>query len=410
MEFRIRYLDSAAMTVSEALLEAADEAEARAQARGRGWQVLAMQRERRWRLGGLGWLSGSARSAARVWRSAELALLCRELSSLVGAGLSVVEALEALAAQRAARQGEPDSLYALILEQLRKGRSLSAAMEDVGGMPPLLIASIRSSERTSNLGQALASYLHYDELVVVLRRKVVSAALYPSIVVSLGLVIAVFLLWVVIPRFAALYGQMGSGAGGMTLALLELSRALQRWPWLVPLALASVGLLIWALVTGGRWRWLLQWITDQVPPLSRQVRHFELTRLFEALAMLTRGGFSFHEALELCKTVATAPGAIERLDQAQAQIARGVSVSNACAAAGLTDEVTQRLLHASERGGDFATVLQSISARHAVAFETFVERATRVVEPILLLGVAVLIGGMVVMLYMPIFDIASSIR
>jgi general secretion pathway protein F len=85
-------------------------------------------------------------------------------------------------------------------------------------------------------------------------------------------------------------------------------------------------------------------------------------------------------------------------------------VSTAFADASLTDSVTQRLLAVGERTGNFDRVLQTIAERHSANFTTFVERATRIIEPVLLLLVALVVGGIVVMMYMPVFDIASSIQ
>lgn len=406
MRFDVRYLDAAAMLIREQRLDAPDEAALRTRLQNEGKQALAVRPVREWRLG--------FPAAASARRSvAEVALFCRELRALTGAGLSVVEALDALAAQQGAgttSMAAGQDVAGLLLARLRAGRSLSSAMADVGGFPPLLVASIQSSERTSNLGDALDAFLRYDEVIGTLRRRVISAALYPMIVVTLGLLIAVFLLWVVIPRFGSLYGQMGQGAGTATAALLGLSSALHQSPWIVPTALAVLGALVAWGATGGRAQRALRFLIAHVPALARPARHFELARLFEALALLVKGGFSLHEAFELCRNMADAPASRQRIVLAQQGIERGVSVSRACAAADLTDEITERLLRASERGGDFGAVLQAISRRHSSAFETFVERATRIVEPVLLLGVALLVGGMVVLLYMPIFDIASAIR
>ncbi|MBX9715155.1 MAG: type II secretion system F family protein [Burkholderiaceae bacterium] len=126
--------------------------------------------------------------------------------------------------------------------------------------------------------------------------------------------------------------------------------------------------------------------------------------------MLVRGGYSLHEAIGLCVGVSDGAEGAERLRQVQASIERGASVALAFSAADMTDAVTERLLRAGDRGGDFHRVLKAIGDRHAHAFETFVERATRVVEPVLLLLVALVVGGMVLLLYMPIFDIAASVR
>lgn len=423
MRFLVRYLDAGGVSIGERTVEAADEPAARAILASEGRQALSVRRASwgrpSWPRAGRSEASRARGPGGQRRAAADVALFCRELQALTGAGLSVVEALESLAAQRgeaiatpADQGGEAGAagVHTQLLLRLRAGRSLSAALGDVGGFPALLVASVRSSERTSNLAQALAAYLRYDDLVGALRRRVVSAALYPAIVVALGLVIAVFLLWVVIPRFASLYGQMGQGASGATSLLLGASRVLHQSPWVVPVALALVAAAVMALASNGRWRPAVRRLVEWVPYLRRAWREFELARLFEALALLTRGGFSFHEALHLGLDLADTPQARERVALAQGEIERGVSVSRACAAAGLTDEVTVRLLRAAERGGDFPAVLQAVAGRHAMAFETFVERATRVVEPVLLLGVALLVGGMVVLLYMPIFDIASSIR
>jgi general secretion pathway protein F len=407
VDYRVRFLDPQAMAVREQRMGAPSEADLRQRLARSGWQVLQVEPVSAWRVDFGAW--GRQRGSG-MRKTSEIALFCRELKALTTAGLSVVEALDALAAQQVAADGGELAVAGQLLQRLRAGRSLSAAMADAGGFPALLIASIQSSERTSNLADALEAYLHYAEVIGTLRRRIVSAALYPAIVVALGLVISVFLLWVVIPRFASLYGQMGQGAGTATVVLLALSKLLREAPWLVPVVgVTGVALLGW-LASGGRAAALGRALALRWPLLARPVRHFELARLYEALALLFRGGFSLHESLALCQGMAPSRVARERISQAQQAIERGVSVSQAFATGGLTDDITQRLLRASERGGDFGAVLMAISRRHASAFETFVERATRIVEPVLLLGVALLVGGMVVMLYMPIFDIASAIR
>lgn len=381
------------MTVAERVLDVQDEAAANNLLTTQGLVLL------------------SCKPVGRVARrtGASVALFCKELRSLVGAGLSVVEALEALS-EANARQGEKVGLPDSLLQRLRAGRSLSDSMADVGGMPPLLVASVHASERTSQLPQALDAYLQFDDAVSKLRRQVVSAALYPAIVTGLGAAIGVFLLWVVLPRFAALYAQMGQGASGVTHALVQFSRVLRDTPWLIPLLLTALAAIALRLRQEGRWRDIANLMTKRLPWLRAVRRDFELSRQYEPLALLVRGGYSVPESLSLCSNLDGAALTQDALLRARQAVDAGWPVSRAFAAAGMTDSITERLLRAGERGGDFAAVLQAIAARHAQAFQTFVERATRLVEPLLLLLVALVIGGMVVMLYMPIFDIAASVR
>jgi general secretion pathway protein F len=400
----VRYLDLNQNVVQQRRVDALTADEARASVQADGAIVLDVQSA----VINL-WPAWFTRQPSNVLKPAEVSLLCRELRALLGAGLSVVEALDALDASNQ-RVNSIVSPHAALLGKLREGRSLSSAMKDVEGFPPLLIASVQSSERTSNLIEALDAYLHYDEMVGTLRRRVVSASLYPAIVVALGLLVAVFLLMVVIPRFASLYGEMGSGAGAATRSLLQISLFLREYPWAVPAGIVLLIVVLGVVVQGGLWRRLLLWVLYEIPWLARRVGHFERARVFEALALLVKGGYSLHEAIGMSIGVSGGPEGAARLQQAGQAIERGTAVAPAFAAAGLTDPVTERLLRAGDRGGQFERVLKAISQRHAREFETFVERATRIVEPTLLLGVALLVGGMVILLYMPIFDIAGSVR
>lgn len=395
MEFDARFFDPTRRAVAERRVRAASQAEARALIAQDGGTVITLRAVRPGRL---------AVRALPPTRG-DLAVWCRELRALLQAGLSVVEALDALGAAAG-----PNSVHAELLARLREGRALSAAMQDVGGFPALLVASVRASERTSDLGHALDAYLRFDDMVGGLRRKVVSAALYPALVVALGGLIAVFLLWVVVPRFASLYGESSAEVSTATQAVLALSRVVSGHPWLVPSALVALALAAAWGGTGDRPRRAASWTLRVWPWLARQVAHFERARLYEALALLVHGGYSLHEALGVSLELMQRPGAQAQLRLARQRIEHGMAASAAFQAADLTDAVTERLMRAGERGGQFDRVLRAIAERHRQAFETFVERATRLVEPVLLLGVALMIGSMVVLLYMPVFDIAASVH
>lgn len=393
MDYEARLFDPASRAVQNRRVQAADEAAARALLAQSGGAVLTLQ--------ALGRSPATKPKAPRQ----DLALWCRELRALLQAGLSVVEALDALGSAAG-----PGSVYEALLGRLCEGKALSTAMGDVGGFPPLLVASVRASERTSDLTHALDAYLRFDDMVGGLRRKVISAALYPALVVGLGSLIAVFLLLVVIPRFARLYGEAGAEVSAATRALLAFSVTLSAQPWLVPMGVAGVfALAAWA-GTGGRPARAGGWLVSHWPWLGRQAAHFERARLFEALALLVHGGYSLHEALGICLSLAQGPRAQAQLQRARLRIEQGASASVGFESSGLTDAITLRLIRAGERGGDFDRVLRAIAERHRQAFETFVERATRIVEPVLLLCVALMVGSMVVLLYMPVFDIAASVR
>lgn len=322
--------------------------------------------------------------------------------------MTVVEALETLHAQPAS--GRRAQVQAALVQALHQGQTLSKAMLGVSAFPQVLIAGVTASERTSTLVDALDDYLRYEEMMQRLRKQIVSAAIYPAVVVTLGLLIGGFLLMFVMPRFARMYGEVRGTVSGATAALLGLSRLVnEHTGMLTAAAITVVCLLVWLWQTGALMR-ALEWTVEAIEPLRRQWDHFRMAKLYQSLALMFKGGYTLDEALAVCEDLHLGVRVSEALRLARVDLLEGKTVSSVLSERGLSDGVATRLMAVGERSGGFATILQTIADRHAQAFTVFIERTTRLVEPLLLLLVALVVGGIIVMMYMPIFDIASGVR
>lgn len=399
MEFTVRYFDPQRAAVVREQVDASSETELRARMAAVGQVVLDLR-------------AGATR-AALPWagRDFDIAWWCRELRTLLQAGMTVVEALETLHADRSVRaDGARNRVHGALLKSLREGQSLSRAMQAAAAFPEVLVANVAASERTGALVTALDDYLRYDDTLQRLKRQLVSAAIYPAMVVTLGSAIALFLLLYVIPRFSKMYAGARAAASTSTELLLFVSGVLNAHFGKVALGLAGLAaMLLWAARRGVLSTLALR-LAARIGPLQRQWDHFRLAKLFQSLALMFKGGYTLDEALAVCERLGLGARMAGGVRLARGEIARGRGVATALAAGGLTDTVSERLLAVGERSGNFDVVLQTIADRHSQAFLTFVERATRIVEPLLLLLVSLVVGGIVVMMYLPIFDIARSVR
>lgn len=396
MQFQVRLFDASATAVREELLEAESQAAAAQRLEQAGLVVLSIQ------------AAAARQPAATKDPKLDVAWWCRELRTLLAAGMTVVEALETLNAQSLGRARA--KVHASLVGSLRQGQALSAAMLASGVFPAVLVAGVKASERTSSLVEALDDYLRYHEMLEHLRKQVVSAAIYPAVVVTLGGLITLFLLLFVIPRFSSMYTDLHGPVSWTTTVLVTLSRALNRhWTWVVS-GLAAVAVLLAAAWQDGHLARGGAALLEHLAPLQRQLDQFRLAKLYHSLTLMFRGGYALDDALGQCAALGLGERLREGVLAAQRALARGQRVSTAFSEADLTDPVTQRLLAVGERTGNFDRVLNTIAERHADRFTTFIERATRIVEPVLLLVAALVVGGIVVMMYMPVFDIASSIH
>lgn len=402
-QFRVRHLRLGDTVVREELMDSSSEATLRARFLAQGQTVLSIQPvTRAWPM--------DLTLFARIARTQQnYPLFCRELRTLIQAGMTVVEAVETLSARQRI-EGRNDSLSASLLERLQQGMALSASLSQLPDTPMVLVAAVRAGERTSNLAEALDDYLRFDGVVSQLRKKIISAAIYPALVTVVGLAISLFLLLVVMPNFASMYENLrGSTAGGAALTV-EISAFIgnNRTAVVAGLLLFVGGMVIWVVSGAAKTHAIL--IGRSVPWIRRRIEDFHLAMMYQALALLLKGGYPMTEAMAVAGQSALSDQLSAALLLARQQIERGGSVSQSLDQAHLCDEVGRRLMAAAERNGEFHRAADVVSRLHGERFELFVERVTRIVEPILLLLVALGVGGIVILMYMPVFDMATQLR
>jgi general secretion pathway protein F len=401
--FQVRHLALGELSVTTERVQATDERHLRQKLADQGRTVLSVQvvsQDGAWRL--------------PSWKSREVgpqdyALFCREVRTLIQAGMTIVEATDTLSA-RERLEGRSDSLAAQLLARLQHGVALSSAMNELPKVPLVLIAAIRAGERTSNLAEALDDYLRFDGLVTQLRKKVLSAAIYPGLVTLVGLGISLFLLLVVMPNFATMYENLRSSAGDTPALTIQISRIIGGHRIIVfsTLGVLAAGLAYW-IHSGMAKVQVLHWLT-RIGWVRQRIEDFQLAMMYQALALLLKGGYPMTDALQVASKSALSTELQSALLAALAQIEQGGLVSSALHREHLCDEVGRRLMAAAERNGSFYLATQVVSRLHGERFELFVERVTRIVEPLLLLAVALVVGGIVVMMYLPVFDMATQLR
>lgn len=396
MEFVVKSLHTDA-TVVLSRLQAADAADARRQALAQGLDVLSVAP--------VSWLSslGAPKSSGAF----PLQLFSQELLSLLNSGVSLVEAIETLA-EKEARPTVREVLQG-VLTRLRQGQTFSAALESAPqAFSPLYVASVRASEHTSGLAESLERYVAYAAQLETLRSRLVSAAIYPVILVVVSTLVILFLMAYVVPRFAHIYEDMGGDLPFMSRLLLQWGLLLEQYWYLM---LAGLAALVAALAAGGM-RLAGRRVLDvlwRIPALGERMRVYQLARLYRTLGMLLRGGIAIMPALDMVGgllSTALQP----RLQAAAARVREGQTLSNAFEAAGLTTPVSLRMLRVGERAGNMGDMMERSAAFHDEEMARWADRVTRLLGPLLMLVMGLVIGTVVVLMYMPIFQLAEAVR
>jgi general secretion pathway protein F len=375
-------------------LDADNEEEARLQVTAQGGMVLNVRRKFS------GWLP---KPRLRF----PLAHFSQELLSLLVAGLSLVESIETLA-DKEQDAGTRKIIHGL-LARLYEGVTFSRALESYPqAFPPLYVASARASERTGDLPEALTRFITYQTQMDLVRKKLIGASIYPVLLLSIGLLVAIFLLVFVVPKFSAIYEDAGADLPWLSMLLIRWGHFVHEQGWqLAGAATAVLGIAIYGINQPLFKGWVARQLWH-IPAIGERMRVYQLARFYKTLGMLLRGGIPVVKALEMVDGLLQ-PHLRPRVRAAAVLIREGRTISSAMETERLTTAVGNRMLRVGERTGLMGEMMERIGNFHDEEIARWVEWVTKLIEPLLMAVIGGVIGGIIILMYMPIFQLAGSV-
>lgn len=335
-------------------------------------------------------------------------LFCQELAVLLDAGIPLFEALVTLR-EKEASPGVARVLSSLI-EDLEQGQTLAQAMRHrPEAFSTLLVASVEASQRTGHTPEALRQHGAYLAWVGGMRDKLVSALIYPAILVTASFLVITFLTVFVVPRFADIYEGMGGELPWLSGMLLRIGQVVGQHPWWV---LGGLAALLMAAVAASRSPVVRKAVAAQLwqmPVVGERLRLVELATLYRTLGLLLQAGVAVVSALEASSEL-VGPALKLSLKDATRRVQEGARLSESLSAHGLTTPVSLRMVRVGEHTGELGPMLERAATFYDEELARFADWIGRVVSPVLMLIMGVLIGGIVVLMYLPIFQVAEQIQ
>lgn len=333
-----------------------------------------------------------------------------DLALMLRSGLSLIEALRTVAERQ---HGRAASAMQRLLEALSQGETLSTALQSSGQFSTAMLACVKASELTGDLADSLGRFAQNATRLRQLRSRLVSACVYPALLITVASLVVLFLLIYVVPRFAMVLESAARDMSPMSRLLIDVGLALSNVQLPLLLGLAAIaGALAWVTLRAmraGKLGALLIGLAARLPVLRGLVRTYGQAQLARTGAMLARSGVPALKALAMCRGLLAPPDQL-RLDRALAAATNGAPLAPALHDAGLVDNLGLRVLRVAEQTGALDVALDRLADVHDAVVERALERLTRVIEPVLMLTIGTVVGGIVVLMYLPIFQLAASIR
>jgi len=375
----------------------------RAALRERGLNALSVDEVRE------GAAKGAAPFARRGLGATQLALLTRQLATLIGAGLPIDEALGALSEQ--AENERQRALTVSLRARVMEGASLAQAMAEFpDAFPDIFRATVAAGEQSGRLETVLEKLADYAEARDALKQKILAALAYPLLLTLVAVAVVTGLLTWVVPQIVGVFQNLHQALPLATRALIALSAFLRGWGWLILLALI-------ALATGAgvalrqeamRYRWHAFLL--RLPLVGRLARAANTARATRTLALLADSAVPLLDALGIAAQVVPNLPMREALKRAALKVREGSAFSRALGESGQFPPVALRLIASGERSGELPRMLGEAAAQQQRELDRWLTALTSVLGPAVILGVGAMVLFIVLAILLPIFNLNQMVK
>jgi type IV pilus assembly protein PilC len=400
MEFRCR-LVTATGEIVEGVYSAESEGRLRHDLEEKGLHVLSLKT----RAGAASWLPAFSRR--RIPRH-EFLVFNQELATLLKAGMPLVQSLDMLRRQT----GRPvfRAVLNAVHEKVRAGTALSDAFGEHGDLfPRVYSAALVAGERSGSLDAMLRRYVAYEKVIDAVKRRTISALIYPAILVALSIALVLIIVLRVVPAFSDFYGSFGAELPLTTRIIVAISNFVlsEVLILLAVMTLGTGGIIAWFRQPGQRVRFDRALLS--LPFIGQSFRKFATAQLARTLGTLLGGGIPLVNALDVAARSVNNRYMAGELEGVTQRVREGQSLAASLSARDIVPDVAVKMVEVGESTGALQDMLVSLADFYDEEIETEVGRFVTVIEPIILVVMGVVIAGIVLALYMPLFRLSSVI-
>ncbi len=350
------------------------------------------------------------RSAATKPTNANLEIVSaatRQLGTLLSAGIPLIEALRALIEQTEHRQAE--TMFRQLRERVSQGASLADAMaEQPAWFNDLYVNMVRAGQATGNLDVVFRRLADYMQAQRSLRRKVVSALTYPAMMVGIGIIVVSILMTAVVPKITGMLIDTGQTLPGPTQVLVMVSNGFKDYWWAGCLTIAFMSFLVERIYNGSdKGRLFIDRNLLRIPVIGDLLRKQAIARFTHTLSTLLESGVPVVASLEITRNVVGNRVISDATEVVRTRILEGTDIGTPLRASGAFPPVVCYMVQVGEQSGELEQMLQRIGAAYDEEIDVTTSRLTSVLEPLLIVALAVIVGYIVVAIVLPILRVGQ---
>jgi type IV pilus assembly protein PilC len=332
----------------------------------------------------------------------------QQFLTLIKAGLPILQSLDLLIKRQSDKPLR--ALLENVREKVKSGSVLSDAFEAQGVFPKIYTTTLLAGERSGNMEEVLSRYIAFQRMALTFKKKLLVSLVYPTLLVSVVACMMIFLVTYVVPQFAKLFEELNAQLPAITLGMLFIGKNARAYaPYiLVGLVALLFGILRWKATDRGAAT--VDHFILRLPLLGSIWLKYQVANFSRTLSTLLSGGLPLVPALETAGESMSSRSILNGISKATIQVREGQTLAKSLEEQKLFPELSVEMIEVGESTGALPAMLNSVAEFYEEDVQTALGAAMALIEPVILLFMAVVVGGILISLYLPIFTLGSNIH
>jgi type IV pilus assembly protein PilC len=341
-------------------------------------------------------------------RQSSFLVFNQQFLTLIRAGLPILTGLELLIKR------QKDASLKAVLENVRDrvkgGELLSDAFEAQNMFPKMYTTTLMAGEKSGNMEEVLGRYIAFQRIAMTFRKKLAVSLVYPTLLVAVVLIMVVFLVTYVVPQFAKLFDNLGAKLPTITVIMMAIGLAAQKYVVFFVLGLAVIAFLLWRWKNTDKGAEVIDGALMAFPLLGNIRLKYQVASLSRMLSTLLQGGIPLVPAMETAGASMTSRKVLNGVSAAATRVREGQGLAKSLEEQGIFPDLAVEMMEVGESTGALPAMLNSVAEFYEEDVQTALGAAMALIEPILLIFMAIFVGGVLISLYMPIFTLGAGVR
>jgi type IV pilus assembly protein PilC len=344
----------------------------------------------------------------RKIKQSQFVIYNQQFLTLIKAGLPILNALDLLIKRQ--RDKNLQSLLQNVRERVKSGELLSDAFAAQRVFPRIYTTTLMAGEKSGNMEEVLTRYIAFQRLALTFKKKFAVSMVYPSLLVTMVIIMVVFLVTYVVPQFAKLFENLGADLPAITVFMLAVGTSAQKYAPYAAVAVIVIIALLWRWKNTDRGAEMIDGAMLKMPIFGDIVLKYQVASFARMLSTLLAGGLPLVPSLETAGASMSSRKILNGVVETAARVREGQSLAASLEQQKIFPDLSVEMIEVGESTGALPAMLNSVAEFYEEDVQTALSAAMALIEPVILIVMAIFVGGVLISLYLPIFSLGSGIH